>query len=389
MPSDLNEGYARILRELRHDVGFFKESLRWLCYSQRPLKLNELADLVVIEDGDTEINDDVRLLDPMATLVEQSNGLVTYDVKTDIVSLGHSTVKTFLISDAILEKHGVSDFAIVTEEVNHHRFLRTCMKYLSFAEFERGYGSIDSTTFKRHPAINYISQSWPYYFKVDALDDWRLISGFFDTRSSPNAGIYGSWIHMLATNLPPDVVQSTHPLYYAAAFGYTSLVKAILLHEQDIDLEAPGGRRGSTVLQMSCFRLRKDIVHLLVEAGADPFSPDGSPSGRSSVWWAQQNDWDDLVELMNLRRGQCSADHEDLARREQDEPTVGSVQNSRSKTNADSFVYMSSQLFRIEAVQKYVEKHFGPEEYEIRRVSKFLLVVPEYDHIDSFLLHLN
>lgn len=248
MPSDLNEGYARILRELRHDVCFFKESLRWLCYSQRPLKLEELADLVVIEDGDTEINDDLRLLDPMATLVEQSNGLVTYDVKTGIVSLGHSTVKTYLTSDAILERHGVSDFAIGTEEVNYHRLLRTCMRYLSFAEFERGYGSIDSATLQRHPAINYISSSWPYYLEVDALDDWRLISSFLDTRSSPNAGIYGSWIHMLATNLPPDVVSSTHPLYYAAVFGYTSLVQAILLHKQDIDLEAPGGRRGSTVL---------------------------------------------------------------------------------------------------------------------------------------------
>lgn len=299
MPSDLNDLYARILRELR-DEDHFKKALLWLCFSQKPLKLNELADLVIIEDGDREMTDQMHLLNPMETIVEQSNGLVVYDARNGIVSLGHSTVKTFLTSFSTLEQYKVAELGIGSEAANHRYMLQTSMTYLSFLEFEDGYGSIDRTTFERHPAIDYISSSWPFYLDVGSPEDWKLIQGFLLTRSSKNAGTYGTWIQMMAANLPPRIVERTEPIYYAAAFGFTPLVEAILRHDDNINLEAPGGRRGSTVLQMSCFRHRKQIARLLLEAGARPFSLDRSRNVRhSSYWWAKQNDgWGDIVELM-------------------------------------------------------------------------------------------
>jgi hypothetical protein len=89
-------------------------------------------------------------------------------------------------------------------------------------------------------------------------------------------------------------------LYYAASFGYNMLVSAILSFEKALNLEQPGGRHGSTALQVACFRRQRKAVELLVEAGANPFSPDGSSldGGFSSVFWAKSNGWDDLAEWM-------------------------------------------------------------------------------------------
>lgn len=116
----------------------------------------------------------------------------------------------------------------------------------------------------------------------------------------PNASNYGFWIQYIAGSVSPDVVGETSPLYYAASYGYDTLVSAILSFERPLNLEQPGGRHGSTALQVACFRRQLKVVKLLVEAGANPFSPDGSglDGGFSSIFWAKSNGWDDLVEWM-------------------------------------------------------------------------------------------
>jgi ankyrin repeat protein len=105
-----------------------------------------------------------------------------------------------------------------------------------------------------------------------------------------NGGNYGFWIQYIAGGLSPDVVRETSSLYYAASFGYDMLVSAILSFEKALNLEQPGGRHGSTALQVACFRRQRKAVELLVEAGANPFSPDGSSldGGFSSVFWQNQ-----------------------------------------------------------------------------------------------------
>ncbi|KAF7529418.1 hypothetical protein G7054_g9850 [Neopestalotiopsis clavispora] len=311
LPSDLNVMYATILENVRCDRDIFKEALRWLCFSKKPLKLDELAELIVIEDGDIDIDEDTRLSSPLRMLVEESHGLVVYDTETRIVSLSHSTVKEFLTSNFLQEAQHVSRFAIGAESLSHHHMLKTFMTYLSFSIFKRGYGSIDRNTLERYHAIGYISRYWPDYLQVGSPDDWILISNFFKSRVCESGGNYGAWIYMLALNLPSEVVQSTHPIYYAAGFNYIGLVETILRCEQDINLEAPGGRHGSTVLQMSCWRLRKKIVQMLVEAGADPTSKDRACPRRCSLWWAQQNGWDDVVQLMTLKAGRFDTDDVD------------------------------------------------------------------------------
>ena len=59
----------------------------------------------------------------------------------------------------------------------------------------------------------------------------------------------------------------------------------------------PGGRFGSTALQVACFRARKEVAEILVAAGADFWSEDEG-SDEPAWFWAFTNGWVDLVNHM-------------------------------------------------------------------------------------------
>lgn len=160
-------------------------------------------------------------------------------------------------------------------------------------------------------------------------------------------------------------------IFFAAVFGHTLLVKAILRHDV-IDLEDRGGLCGSTILQIACFRLRKDVVRVLLEAGADPFSRDSCYTRRSSIYWAQHNGWDDLVRLMKLKRRLSGGDltQEPCSQNTFDDTKVYSAQCSNSNPRLVEVVHMPSYRLRMEAVQRYVEMNFFPEEYKVSPVGR-------------------
>jgi hypothetical protein len=133
----------------------------------------------------------------------------------------------------------------------------------------------------------------------------KMIGLGFDSSSVPDlcpmagttAGGFGcSGGHWATAYLCSD------PLYYAASYGYTALVEAILRFNDDVNLEAADGRAGSTALQVACFRRQLGAATLLVRAGANPLTLDGSLiegdfQGFPALWWVVQNGWTELTEL--------------------------------------------------------------------------------------------
>ena len=310
MPQNLNESYERVLSRIPRsspDRLLIRQTLHWLCFATRPLRLLELGDAVVLEDGDEDLDEDSKLHSP-EVLIELAQGLLEHDVGTTIVSLAHFSIKTFLTS-AWIRQSAVADFAVDESEA-HRMVMRKCLTYLRFPMFKVGASQPDPVSFVagRYPLMEYAAQNWCHHIKAIDLEDWSHISALLSTRTLPDGGNYGWWIQCVAKLLPPEIIQDTSPLYYAASFGYVNLVKAILEFDQTVDLEAPGGRVGSTALQVACFRKQWEVSKLLVQAGADPYSPDGSgvEGGLTSFFWAESNGWEDIMELMTkTQRGRA------------------------------------------------------------------------------------
>ncbi|KAH5431275.1 hypothetical protein HBI23_230830 [Parastagonospora nodorum] len=300
MPSSLNETYVRSLGgHINNPIHrrYLRTMLLWLSFATRPLTLKELSEAIVVEDEDTDLDEQCRLHDPNV-LLQLGQGLVELDKFTGFVSLGHSSVKTCLTSTYI-QNTEAADFAL-NETNSHDLIMRTCVTYLRFRPFRIDSRNTFDTLSARYPLLSYAALNWPLHITGTGTATLEGVRHLISTQHMPRGGAYAFWILYVSRNVPLGVILQTSPLYYASSFGFTKLVAVLLADSHGLDLERPGGRAGSTALQVACFRRQKGVVKLLVEAGANSFSPDGSgvEGGFSSLFWAKNNGWDDIVELM-------------------------------------------------------------------------------------------
>ncbi len=241
-----------------------------------------------------------RLLDAH-DLLRWCQGLITYDPRTSIITLSHSSVRTYLLSDQIKESP-TSPFSI--DELMAKRLLfRKCLTYMLFTDFAKGYCS------SRHkwkvfsgqwPLLSYASQHWASH--AHTLDaelepyDQEMISKFCSTSNGERSGNFGFWVQCLCPEADIEVFQDTQPLYYAASYGLREVVRSLITINKDMDLDALGGRNASSALHVACYRGNYRVAKDLLDAGANPFWKDGC--GRSALFYAVFHGDTDIAELL-------------------------------------------------------------------------------------------
>ena len=71
-------------------------ALRWICYSERPLQVDELCHALAVEIGATDFN--LENIPSISTLLDYCQGLIVVDSETSTVRLIHYTVQEYLCS---------------------------------------------------------------------------------------------------------------------------------------------------------------------------------------------------------------------------------------------------------------------------------------------------
>ncbi|KAH7136519.1 ankyrin repeat protein [Dactylonectria macrodidyma] len=298
LPTTLNDSYVAIFgRILDHDREIAREALMWLCFSLRPLTLDELAEAVVLRESDVNINDDCRLTRPIL-IIDICRDLV---VRSDnFVTLAHDSIRTFLTSQYI-RGTPVAFFAL-DPAVAHARILRKCLCYLNLGELASGPVEEVAAFFDRvqsYPLVSYAATYWPIHSEHCALtpEDETLILSFFDTKKLPNGSSFDSWVQLLLETQHMEVIKNTQPLYYAASFNMLSVLKILLRPSLRTDLNRPGGRFGSSPLFVAIWRGNMEAAKLLLEAGADSSLVD-KPSLMTGQQLAHSLQLTDLLQMM-------------------------------------------------------------------------------------------
>lgn len=288
---------ARIPKE---NQGFAREAMLWLSFAFRPLKLTELCETVAFNELDATVDPLNRLLDPH-DLFRWCQGLITYDPGTSDITLSHSSVRTYLLSEQI--KCGPSSFFSIDEVLAERLLLRKCLTYMMFTDFGKGYrpNYYEWEAFSSHwPLLSYASQHWASHAHILDAElesyDQDLISKFCRTSDDERSGNFGFWVQCLYPNAGVRVARDTHPLYYAASFGLRAVVGALISANENMDLDAPGGRNDSTALQVACYRSHYGVAKDLLDAGAKPYHKDRY--GRSSLFYALCHRDNDIAELL-------------------------------------------------------------------------------------------
>jgi hypothetical protein len=268
LPGTLREMYANTLEHVApEDQPFVYEALFWVSFAKQPLTLRSLNEVVVLDETCTVLDDDMMLV-PRDILLQLCQGLISVD-QAGHVNLAHSSVKDFLTSDWIRTSR-VSHFALDTSTADT-TIMRKCLTYLCLENFKDGYGEFRKRT-RIRAFLYYAAYFWPTHGSYGEFgeSERQLVNRFFATRKFPRRGNYGVWMEALIPGVNPSIIENTEPLYYAASFGMTSVVKAILVSDPGLDINAPGGRVGATPLFAACWRHNYDVAETLLKAGADP-----------------------------------------------------------------------------------------------------------------------
>lgn len=223
---------------------------------------------------------------------------------TDSVALAHSSVRAFLTSSYI-QNTTVKDFAV--DDISAVRsIVRKCLTYLLFDDFSCGV--IPSIPLFRwnlkFPLLEYAATHWAthasnqgscqqFSLSTDELDP---IDKLFRSFRQDNGGNFSFWTRYLLPACPISVIRTTEPLYYAASFNLIDSVRRLLAADLKPKIDALGGRNSSTALQVACYRGHLDIAEILLGAGADPNTTDGS--GCTCLFWAENNHFPVVADLL-------------------------------------------------------------------------------------------
>jgi hypothetical protein len=316
-PKNLDQTYDQILLQIDefHQQDVLK-TLQALTATHESLTLEEIVEILAVDvDSDPpHFDSDSRLLDPRSILSMCSSLVTTvkafrwsfYPDRKEVtfLKLAHASVADYLTQP---KPYGPSQFHFSTTP--SRQFLaQCCLTYLMNHEFAGGHQSRrkGETEHLRniYPLLNHAANNWPKYLRKEHgdPDDYleprtiELLEAFFKTWKMPSGGNFTFWVGMLIPDVPYDRIRKTQPLYYAASFGLTDIVRIILETEKDIEIDALGGRAHSTALHVGTYRNHIDIVKILLERGADPNLR--NDTDEAPLYWAAVNGNQEMQDLL-------------------------------------------------------------------------------------------
>ncbi|KAK6373649.1 hypothetical protein LTS17_008142 [Exophiala oligosperma] len=364
LPSSLEGAYTRILRSIpNEDIMYARRALLWLAHASSPLTLPELATVVALEPPSIvletgHLDPDLALNDP-SDVLEICGSLVSYNPISGTTRLAHHSVREFLTQR--LDR--TSEFHIPPKE-SHRTMAEICLMYLLLDDFAKGplFPREFQETCVKYPLLRYAATNWTFHLSMadessssrnssrpkcgsNTTKSWisekvttssstyysndekgasdleknndteqvllPVILRLFTPSSNPR---FYFWLQAILSDsrhgyLPPDsdLVRAT-PLYYAASYGLTETVRALIsgLEDNDDDdddnggradfLNTRAGRYGGTALHAAVWRNRPDILKLLLDAGADPTVEDdnGMTPVQLAYWSKKGNTLMDL-----------------------------------------------------------------------------------------------
>ena len=237
-----------MLRDVKkQNRGHARRLLQCLVVAIRPLRIEELAEVLAVDFNDAEgipkLKPDWRWEDHEQALLTSCSSLITI-VKTDdsrVVQFSHFSVKEFLTSARLATSSGdVSRYHIDLEPA-HTILAQACLSILlqSVDRVE------EDDVRKSSPLVEYAAQYWVIHgqFKEVSSCLRKYMIYLFD----PDKPYFAAWLQLHDIDSSPGSATSLYlftalskpgasPLYYAALCGFRDLVEDLVIkYPQDVN----------------------------------------------------------------------------------------------------------------------------------------------------------
>ena len=314
MPETLERTYDQILGKVQaEDYQFAAKFLRWLTYSIRPLRLEEIAEVIAIDSNSSppfdlgkRFEDPTDILEICSSLVsvedveiqrhhenevyidtnanedaDSYNDSWSHTVARGVnneprhkteryrkaeIRLAHFSVKEYLVSDRI--RQGPAFAYSLRGAVSNESIAEDCLVYLLHLIKPDIWRS--TSTVVEYPLARYAAEHWLdhiQFMEGSKRTVSTLVQELFLTREE----IFVNWIQLWEPDRPSwststrPRMRTGPPLYYASLLGFLEPVEALI--DNGADVNAQGGFYGNALIAASTSG-HIEIVKLLVEKGA-------------------------------------------------------------------------------------------------------------------------
>ncbi|BDD63641.1 hypothetical protein MAP00_008510 [Monascus purpureus] len=290
LPRDLDETYERILCNIDEEyVNDVRRVLTLLCFSRRPLTVNELIDAHAVDlsepahldrDGRSYEHDD--LVDICLGLIEI---MTTEDDNGQNISaarIAHFSVQEYLQSDRILQQKAKC-FAIQSAPANTE-IAHICLVYLMEPKLSNGL--LDEARLTEFPLAHFAATYWFHHYanSSEGMDEIeQLVVKLFTDKTKS----FATWVRLHdiddrftafrplreLPDLRRPIAEMATPVYYAALLGLWFVLSSILpIDSGDSEVaelvNTQGGSYGNA-LQAASEGGHEKAVQILLDRGAD------------------------------------------------------------------------------------------------------------------------
>ena len=285
LPKTLDDTYARILVNINEECQQeARRALLWLAFSERPLLLEEVAEVAVF-DPDIDFDPNERLPDPgyvleiLGSLVTVSSNSASSDDSRDEsdddsnclpgreIRLAHFLVKEYLISERI-RCGKASEFGATNIEANHF-IAKSCLLY-TFHYDDSDSKTMSPKDLECFPLLQYACQFWYTHAKSLPVESQKSLNPIIFRLFLSDTTLV-TWLRV---HRPDDSIYKPFgvsndiwsPLYYASDIGLEAIVQILLEAKADVNTKTNDGK---TALHQAARNGHEAVVKLLLEATAD------------------------------------------------------------------------------------------------------------------------
>ncbi len=249
LPESLDKSYERILKEIKKPNKLLPQRvLQCLVVAVRPLRVEELAELLAVDFDDAEgiprLKPDWRWEDQELSLLSACSSLIAIVQAggSRFVQFSHFSVKEFLTSPRLAAASGeVSNYHIDSE------LAHTIVTQASLGVLLQIQDDVEGCTPEDHPLSRYAAEHWTTHAQFGEVSSrlhkrmkylfdaykphFEMWLTLCDMDTYPNGDATFYWF------VPDDKSPAT-PLYYAALCGFHDLVEHLITeHPQDVNTD--------------------------------------------------------------------------------------------------------------------------------------------------------
>jgi ankyrin repeat protein len=336
LPANLDDTYERILYGIPKQIRRHAHRLfQCMVAASRPLRVEELAEIVTIEfglagalsfvvKGWRPANPEEAVLSACSTLIS----IITDEKGSKIVQFSHFSVKEFLTSDRIqaIDVGKINQYHVALEPA-HTLLARLCLTVLLQLD-----ENVDKTRLANSPLVLYAARHW-----VDHVNFGHVGPRIHDAMErlfNPKKPHYRAWIWLrrsvnkqsIDEHPPPPELT---PLYYAALFGFGYLARRLIVtHRENVNASF----NKWTPLHAASEGGHVGAVRVLLDHGARMNVR--LDDGRKPLHLASRNGHLKVVQLLLERRA---------------------ASNSNSRTDLSHPLYLAAISGHIEVVRVFLD----------------------------------